>query len=84
MTVHQLEDPRTPIGEVLEAAGTDGVVLDAGGPIRYAVIPLDDDLIDYLVERSPRFMEVCQKAREDLRAGRFRTHDDVRKMLEGD
>jgi hypothetical protein len=46
MTLQLITDPKTPIGEILEAACTDGVLLEGIDRARYAVIPLDDDLID--------------------------------------
>jgi hypothetical protein len=84
MTVQQVSDPNTPIGDILQAAGSGGVVLEAEGQKRYAVIPLDDDLIDYLIERSPTFSEACRQIRQRMRAGRFHTHDEVKKLLAGE
>lgn len=81
MTGQHVTDLKTPIGEILQAAGPDGVLLETEGPNRYALIPLDDDLIDYLIERSPKFIEVCRQVRERMRAGRFHTHDVVKKLL---
>ena len=83
MTIQPLNDLTTPIGEILQAAGSDGVVLEAQDQGRYAVIPLDDDLIDYLIERDPRFIEACRQIRERMRAGHFRTHEEVKKLLAG-
>ena len=84
MTVHHLRDPKAPIGDILKAAGSEGVVLQSEGQTYYAVIPLDDDLIDYLIERSPKFIETCRQIRERMRAGRFRTHEEVKKLLAGE
>ena len=42
---------------------------------------LDDELIDYLVEHSPRLIETCRGIRERMKAGRFHSHDDVKKAL---
>jgi hypothetical protein len=81
MTVQQVRDLKTPIGEILQAAGSEGVVLESEGSMRYAVIPLDDDLIDYLIERSPKFSAVCRQIRERMRAGGFRTHEEVKRLL---
>ncbi len=83
MTIQLVSDPKTPISEILKAAGSDGLLLESEGQARYAVIPLDDDLIDYLVERSPKFIDVCRQIRERMTAGRFRTHDTVKSLLDG-
>ncbi len=81
MTIKQLHDPQMTISEVLQAAGQDGVVLESDGQPRFAVLPLDDQLIDYLVEHSPKFIEVCRGIRDRMQAGRFHTHDEVKEAL---
>ena len=48
MTIQPVTDPNTPIGEILKAAGPEGIVLESERQGSYAVIPLDEDLIDYL------------------------------------
>jgi hypothetical protein len=82
MTVQLVSDPNTPISEILKAAGSDGLLLEADGQARYAVIPLDEDLIDYLIERSPKFIEVCRRISVLMAAGRFHTHETVKGMLD--
>jgi hypothetical protein len=83
MTVQLVNDLKTPIGEILKAAGSDGLLLEAEGQARYAVIPLDEDLIDYLIERSPKFIEVCRQIRVRMAAGRFHAHETVKALLDG-
>jgi hypothetical protein len=83
MTVQLVSDLKTPISEILKAAGSDGLLLEAEGQARYAVIPLDEDLIDYLIERSPKFIEVCRQIRVRMTAGRFHGHEAVKALLDG-
>ena len=83
MTFQAVSDPKTPIAEILKAAAPDGLLLESEGHARYAVIPLDDDLIDYLIERNPKFIEVRRQIRERMQAGHFQTHDAVRALLDG-
>ena len=82
MTVHLVRDLKTPISEILKAAGPDGLLLESEGQARYAVIPLDEDLIDYLIERSPKFIEVCRQIRVRMAAGQFHTREAVKAMLD--
>jgi len=82
MTLRPVTNLNSPIGEVLHDAGSEGLVLQTESQGNYAVIPLDDDLLDYLVERSPKFIESCRRIRENMRSGRFHTQDDVKKLLE--
>jgi hypothetical protein len=81
MTFKQVDDLQTPIGDVLQAVTRDGLVLESGGKPRFALLPLDDELIDYLVEHSPKFIEVCEGIRERMQAGRFHTHEEVKRSL---
>jgi len=81
MTIQHVKDLKTPIGEVLEAAKSEAILLESEGQPRYAILPLDDELIDFLLERNPRFAEECRQIRDRIRAGEFRSHDDVKVLL---
>ena len=84
MTVQHVSDPKTPIGDILRAAGSEGLLLESEDQSRYAVIPLDDDLIDYLIERNPKFIAECREILDRMRAGQSHSHDDVKQMLASD
>jgi hypothetical protein len=79
----QAVNPNTPIGEIFKAAGSEGIVLESEDHVSYAVIPLDDDVLDLLIERSPKFRTHCREIRERMDAGQFRTHEDVKRELAG-
>ena len=81
MTILPIPDPRTPIGEILKAAGPDGLVLESEDQGRFAIIPLDEDLIDFLIERNPKFLAACRQVRADMDAGQFLTHEEVKKQI---
>ncbi len=84
MTTQPVSDPNTPIGEILKAAGSEGIVLESEGQGRYALLPLDDDVIDFLIERSPKFRADCHEIRQRMDSGQFQTHEDVRRQLLGE
>jgi hypothetical protein len=81
MTVQPVTDPKTPIGEILKAAGSDGIVLESQDQGQYAVLPLDDDVLDLLIERSPKLRARCREIRERMDAGQFQTHEQVKRQL---
>jgi len=81
MTFRYIKDLKTPIGEVLKGAAADGVVLDTKNRKRFAMIPLDDDLIDYLLERNPKFIRECRKIDAEMKRGKYTTHEEVMKMF---
>jgi hypothetical protein len=84
MNMLSVTDPKIPIGEILEDMGSEGILLEGKNQRCYAVIPLDDDLLDYLVERSPKFIEDCRQIREQMRAGKFHSRDEVRQLFQDD
>ena len=84
MTVQPIPDLSTPIGQLLKAAGSEGIVLESEGQGSYALLPLDDDVIDLLIERSPRFRDQCREIRQRMDSGQFHSHEDVRRQLLGE
>lgn len=82
MTRQMVTNLMTPIGDVLAAVGREGVLLDATGYETVAVLPLNDDLLDYLLEHSPKLIAECQRLREEMEAGHYVTHDEVLRLLE--
>ena len=74
-------DPKTPIGEILKAAKPDGIVLESENQAHFAVLPLDDDVIDLLIERNPKFREICREIRAHMDGGAFQTHAEVKRMF---
>ncbi len=81
MTIQPIPDLNTPIGRILEAAGSEGIVLESKDQGRYALLPLDDDVIDLLIERSPKFRNHCEEIRRRMNTGQFHAHEDVRTQL---
>ena len=81
MTIMQIDDMNQALGEVLQGLDSQGALLEGPGAKSYALLPLDEDLVDYLLEKSPQFSEECQKIRERLQAGQFHSHEEVKKRL---
>jgi hypothetical protein len=48
------------------------------------VIPLNDDLIDFLFERNPKFVAECREIRDRTHAGQSQSHEGVKRMLAND
>ena len=84
MTVQSIPDLTTLIGQILKAAGSEGILLESEDQGCYALLPLDDDVIDLLIERSPRFRDQCREIRERMDSGHFHSHEDVRRQLLGE
>ena len=84
MTIRHITNLKTPIGDFLKEAATKGVVLDTKNHKQIAMIPLDDDLIDFLLERSPKLIKECQKIRAEMKRGKYTTHEEVKRMFAKD
>jgi len=80
MNVRRVADLHMPIGEILRAAEPDGVLLESEPRRRYALLPLDEDLLDYLLEHNPKLIKDCRRIRKQMDAGQFFTHDEVKGM----
>jgi hypothetical protein len=48
------------------------------------LLPLDDDVVDFLIERSPAFRARCREIRRRMDSGQFKTHDELRGRLTGE
>jgi hypothetical protein len=79
--MQKVHDAKTPIGEVLKAAEAGCVVVESESKARYAVLPLDDGLLDYLIEHHPKFVAECAEIRSRMQSGRSTSHDDVRRLF---
>ena len=81
MTVQHINDPKTSIGDVIDRSDGGGVLVETKGRSTYAVMPLDDGLLDFLLERNPAFQQECQAIRKRMRDGDFHSHADVRRTF---
>ena len=68
----------------MKTAGSEGILLESEGQGRYALLPLDDDLIDFLIERSSTFRDRCREIRLRMDSGQFQTHEEVRRRFTGE
>ncbi len=82
MNIQQISDLQTPIGEILKAAEETGVVIQADDQEQYALLPLDDELLDFLLERNPKFIDECEQIRRRMMSGESYSQDDVERLLE--
>jgi len=81
MTIRYIKDLKTPIGDFLKEASKNGVLLGTKDHKQIAMIPLDDDLVDYLLERSPKLIKECKRIRAEMKRGKFKTHEEVKRMF---
>lgn len=82
MTVYRVQDRKTPIGTILDAADTDGVLVETNDIVSHVILPLDDDLLDYLLERKTEFIAECRAIRARMNAGAVFSHEDARHIVD--
>jgi len=83
MTFQRLSDRSSPIGSVLDAADDEGaILLEPQGSRSYALVPLDDDLLDCLLEHNPRLIKESARIARRMKRGTFFTHQ-VKRMFKG-
>ena len=81
MKIQKLVDAVVSIQEVLDAAGSDGTILEVPGKKSFVLIPMDDDVLDFLLERNPKLIQDCVQIRDRLRSGHSRSHDEVKTQV---
>jgi len=82
MTLRRLNNPSSPIGTVLDAVDDEGgILLEHEGRRTYALMPLNDDLLDYLLEHNPKLIKKSARIRRRMKYGAFHTHEQVKRML---
>ena len=84
MTVKRIDDLKTPIGKIIREAGKDAVLVKSGRKKEFMVLPVDDEVLDLLLERSPRLLRECAQARKEIREGKFRTLEQVMETFKED
>lgn len=77
MPVEIINPRETHLTDLLDKASRELLILKAPGAGEFALLPLDDEVIDLLLERHPRFIAECEQIRARMRHGVYRTHDQV-------
>ena len=77
MSIQKVSATDASSRSVLKQARSEPVVLQAEEEGDFAVLPLDDDVLDLLLERDPAFIEECRQIRERRRQGDYVTYEDA-------
>ena len=77
MSIPKVSRTDTSLRTVLQKARAEPVVLQTEDEGDFAVLPLDDDVLDLLLERNPAFIEECQQIRERMRRGDYVTYEEA-------
>ena len=81
MKTKEIRDLNVSLGTILKSLGAKGGVLDIAGKKGYVLLPLDDEIVDDLLARSPKLIKECRQIRARMAAGQFVGHAQVKKRL---
>jgi hypothetical protein len=81
MPVMKATETRASIGELIEQARNEPLIFETEGAGSFVLLPVDDELLDLLLERSPRLIERCRQIRERMEQGEYWTHEQVMEMF---
>lgn len=85
MTVYRVRDRGQPIGDALDAAAETGILVESDSHLSHALLPLSDDVIDFLLEQNPALIDECREIGLRMERGEYHTHADIKRLLaEGD
>jgi hypothetical protein len=80
VSIQKVSSTDTALRTVLQKARSEPVVLQAEEG-DFALLPLDDDVLDLLLERNPTFIEECRQIRERMRQGDYVTYEEALQMF---
>jgi hypothetical protein len=82
MAVMKAAETSASIGELIDQARDEPLIFETEAKENFVLLPMDDALLDLLLERSPRLIERCRQIREQVAQGEYWTHEQVLEMLQ--
>jgi hypothetical protein len=70
------------LAALLDSASEEPLILQTERTGDFALLRLDDEVIDLLLERNPALIEECSKIRERMKQGASVTHAQMLQMLQ--
>jgi hypothetical protein len=81
MAIEKIDDGDTRIADLLSRARQEPLILQAGENDEFALLPLDDEVLDLLLERNPDLIAECRRIDERMQQGNYLTHEQVLQAL---
>lgn len=80
--VEKISPTDTNVTTLLNKAREEPLILHTEEAGDFALIPLDDEVIDLLLELNPTFIGECRQIRERMKQGEYLTHGQVLEALQ--
>ncbi len=74
-------DMQISIGELLNKVPPEGTVIESRDHARFALLPWDEDVVEFLFARHSKHIAEFERIRERMRHGQFHTHEEVLKTF---
>jgi len=81
MPIVKAAETHANIEELIGRAREEPLIFETEGNESFVLLPVDDELLDLLLERSPRLIEKCRQIRERVEQGKYHTHEQVMEMF---
>jgi hypothetical protein len=81
MPVMKAADTRASMNELIAQARREPLFFETDDKEIFVLLPVDDQLLDLLLERSPWLIEKCRQIRERMTQGEYWTHEQVLEMF---
>ena len=82
MAIEKISPQNTEIASLLDRATREPLILRSEASGDFALLPVDDDVLDLLLERNPVFIEECREIQKRMEQGDYLTHEQVLAALE--
>jgi hypothetical protein len=84
VALQKIDPADADVAALLRRAREEPLILQSEEAGDFAVLPLDEEVIDLLLERNPGLIEQCRQIRAAMQEGRFLTHQQMLAALEGE
>ena len=81
MSIKKISQSNKSMTALLDEASHEPLILQTEAGNDFAVLPMDEDVMDLLLERSPRLIKECQQIRERMKKGFYLTHESLFEAL---
>jgi hypothetical protein len=82
MAVEKISPEASEIVALLNRARREPLILRSENSGDFALLPVDDDGLDLLLERDPIFIQECHEIQKRMEQGEYLTHEQVLAALE--
>jgi hypothetical protein len=77
MPIENISPDQSHLTALLDKALQEPIVLKSAAVGDFVLLPLDDEVIDLLLERHPGLIAECREIRSRMKRDAYRTHDQL-------